>query len=242
MMSAPKAEPDVAPPLEETILALDNVPLALPIAGPGTRGLAAFLDYLIVLILAALWAAGGFWFLATAGKGNAWAVALVILGFFVIEYGYFAGVEVRTGGRTFGKWAMGLRVTSRLGTQAGIPSLLIRNCVRSVDLFTGVPMMALDPLARRLGDRLAGTLVLRDRVAVAESVLGRVPRGWDGRQIAIAEDFLRRASHLEPQRAERLAEQVLLAVEEADANMLSGVDRTGGPVETLRQALDFRKR
>jgi uncharacterized RDD family membrane protein YckC len=241
-MSVPKAEPEVAPQLEETILALDNVPLELPVAGPGTRALAAFLDYLIVAILAGLWAAGGIWFLATSGKGRTWAVALVVLGFFVIEYGYFAGVEVRTGGRTFGKWAMGLRVTSRLGTQAGTTSLLIRNCVRSVDLLTGVPMMALDPLARRLGDRLAGTLVLRDRAAVAESVLGRVPRGWDGRQIAIAEDFLRRASELEQPRAEKLAAQVLLAIEEVDADLLAGIDRTVGPVETLRQALDFRKR
>jgi uncharacterized RDD family membrane protein YckC len=240
-MAVPTAAEGISQ-LEETVLALDNVPLALPIAGPGTRALAAFLDYLIVSVLAVLWAAGGFWLIAISGRRGAWAVAVVVLGFFVIEYGYFAGVEVGTGGRTFGKWAMGLRVTSRLGAQPGTPSLLIRNCVRSVDLLTGVPMMALDPLARRLGDRLAGTLVLRERKAEAESLLGRVPRGWDGRQIAIAEDFLRRASELEPHRAERLAAQVLSAIEEVDSDLLTGIDRTVGPVETLRRALDFRRR
>jgi uncharacterized RDD family membrane protein YckC len=241
-MAVPTPESEIVPHHEETVLALDNVPLALPVAGPGTRTLAAFLDYLIVSILAALWAAGGLWFVTISRRGSAWAVAVLVLGFFVIEYGYFAGVEVGTGGRTFGKWAMSLRVTSRLGAQAGTPSLLIRNCVRSVDLLTGIPMMALDPLARRLGDRLAGTLVLRERKAEAESLLGRVPRGWDGRQIAIAEDFLRRASELEPDRAERLASQVLGAIEEVDSGLLSGVDRSAGPVETLRRALDFRRR
>jgi uncharacterized RDD family membrane protein YckC len=241
-MRIPQAEAEAASQIDETVLALDNVPLALPVAGPGTRALAAFLDYIIVSILAGLWAIGGIWLISTSRWGSGWAFALVLLGFFVIEYGYFAGVEVGTGGRTLGKWAMSLRVTSRLGAQAGTASLLIRNCVRSVDLVTGVPMMALDPLARRLGDRLAGTLVLRERRAEAESVLGRVPRGWDGRQIAIAEDFLRRASELEPQRAVRLASQVLLAIEAVDSGLLSGVDRSVGPVETLRRALDFRKR
>lgn len=235
-------QPEPPPQIDETVLALDNVPLALPVAGPGTRALAASLDYLIVSILAGLWAIGGLWLISASRWGSGWAFAIVLLGFFLIEYGYFAGVEVGTGGRTLGKWAMSLRVTSRLGAQASTASLLIRNCVRSVDLLTGVPMMALDPLARRLGDRLAGTLVLRDRRAEAESLLGRVPRGWDGRQIAIAEDFLRRAGELEAHRAEKLASQVLLAIEAVDSDLLSGVDRAAGPVETLRRVLDFRKR
>ena len=38
-------------PSEATVLALDNVPLELPIAGAGTRALAAFLDYLLVGVL-----------------------------------------------------------------------------------------------------------------------------------------------------------------------------------------------
>jgi hypothetical protein len=35
---------------EESVLALDNVRVDLPVAGAGSRALAAFLDYLIVFL------------------------------------------------------------------------------------------------------------------------------------------------------------------------------------------------
>lgn len=223
-------------PGEGTILALDNVSLDLPVAGAATRALAVFLDYLIVVVLALLVVFGLFMFALAARPSGGWLVALILIGLFVIDTGYFAGVELATGGRTFGKWALGLRVVMQHGGRPGAVALLVRNAVRSVDLVVGVPIMAADPLARRLGDRLAGTLVVHGEARRDDVVLARVPRGWGAREVALVESFLRRAPELEAPRAEALARSLLASVERDDPALLEGL-RAGDPVETLRRAL-----
>jgi uncharacterized RDD family membrane protein YckC len=226
-------------PESATILALDNVPLDLPIAGAGSRSLAAFLDYLIVGVLSMLWVFAGILLASLTKIGGGWAFGLVILGLFVIDYGYFAGAEVATGGRTFGKWALGLMVVTRSGGRPGTPALLIRNAVRTIDILTGVPLMATDPLSRRLGDRLAGTLVVHTvRSGGAEILLKRIPRGWGGREVAVAESFLRRIPDLEPERAERMARQLLSLIERDDPELLAGLPTGMDPIWTLRRVLE----
>lgn len=225
-------------PSEATVLALDNVPLELPIAGAGSRALAAFLDYLLVGVLVLVWSA-----LCVAGTlvrpGTGWwMLAVFLIGFFLIEYGYFAGVEVARQGQTFGKWALGLRVVAREGGRAGTSALLIRNAVRTIDLVVGVPLMAADPLARRLGDRLAGTLVLHTHLPAREVVLGRTPRGWSAEEAALLESFLRRASELEAGRAERLAGQLLDCIEHDDPELSSRIDRGAAPIDVLRSVVE----
>ena len=56
--------------------------------------------------------------------------------------------------------ALRLRVVTAEGGRPGASALLMRNLVRALDLVFGIPLMAVDPLSRRLGDRLAGTLGL----------------------------------------------------------------------------------
>jgi uncharacterized RDD family membrane protein YckC len=225
---------------EETILAIDNVPLELPVAGIGSRILAGFLDYMLVALLMLGWVvllvlsldAG-----RKAGLRSGWWLAFLILGLFAIEYGYFSGLELLMGGRTFGKRALGLRVVTREGGRPGPAALLLRNAVRTGDLLVGVPLMALDPLARRLGDRLAGTLVVHTRPRERDLVLGRVPRGWTGREVAVAESFLRRAPDLEPQRARPMARRLLELIERGDPTFMTGITPDPDPVKTLRRVL-----
>jgi uncharacterized RDD family membrane protein YckC len=221
---------------DESILGLDNVRLELPIAGAGSRVLAAFLDYLVVgilsvaLVIAALAAAGAL--------RSWWILAVVILGLFAIDYGYFAGMEIATRGRTLGKLALDLVVLNRQGGRATTAAFLIRNCVRTIDLVVGIPMMAADPLARRLGDRLAGTLVVHARPAESVNVLlRRIPRGWGGENVALLEDFLRRSADLEPYRAERIARRLLATIERDDPEMLAGIPASRNAVEMLRRAV-----
>ena len=76
-----------------TVLGLDNIPLELPVAGAGSRAPSAALDYLIVGILTILWGAGCP-APRVAARVGWWALGLFVVGFFVIEYGYFAGVEI----------------------------------------------------------------------------------------------------------------------------------------------------
>ena len=223
-------------PGEGTILALDNVPLDLPVAGAGTRALAALLDYLIVALLAALFTFVLIALAVTVRPSGGWILALILIGLFAIDTGYFAGVELATGGRSFGKWALGLRVVMQHGGRPGALALLVRNAVRSVDLIVGVPIMVADPLARRLGDRLAGTLVVHSEARADDVVLARVPRGWGAREVALVESFFRRASELEPARAEALARSLLASVERDDPALLAGLP-LDEPVATLRRAL-----
>ncbi|HEY8149345.1 MAG TPA: RDD family protein [Vicinamibacteria bacterium] len=222
---------------EATVLGLDNIPLELPIAGAGSRALSAALDYLIVGILVLLWG-GGCLALGVMASLGWWALAAFLVGFFVIEYGYFAGLEIAREGQTLGKWALGLRVVTRDGARPGTAALLLRNAVRSVDLIVGVPLMATDTLARRLGDRLAGTLVVHTHSPARETVVRRTPRGWDAQDAALLEMFLRRARDMEGWRAERLAGQLLDTIQADDADLALRIDRALGPVEALRQLVE----
>jgi len=218
---------------ETTVHGLDNIPLELPIAGPGSRALSAFLDYLIVGIVSIVW---GIACAVLAGWARIgwWALALFLIGFFLIDYGYFAGMEIARGGQTFGKWALGLRVVTREGARPGTAALLIRNAVRTPDLVVGVPLMATDSRARRLGDRLADTLVVHTHAPAREAVAQRTPQGWDARDVALVETFLRRARDMESWRAERLARELLQCIQEDDPALGATIDLALGPVEALR--------
>src|SRR5262249_56014610 len=97
---------------ETTVLGIDNVPLELPVAGAGSRALAAFIDYLVVGVLAAVWMVGGLTLMGLSRQRGWWIVAVLLLGLFAIEYGYFATVETLRRGETLGKSAPGLRVAT----------------------------------------------------------------------------------------------------------------------------------
>jgi uncharacterized RDD family membrane protein YckC len=222
---------------EDTILALDNVPLELPVAGVGSRVLAAFIDYVFVFVGMIAWMVAILTLAATVWPSGGWGIALAILGLFLIEYGYFAGIELALGGRTLGKQALGLRVVTRQGGRPGPAALLLRNVVRLVDLLVGVPLMALDPLSRRVGDRLAGTLVVHGRRRELELLVRRLPAGWGGREAAVVEGYFRRARDLEPAHAEALARRLLVLVERDDPALLQAAPPELPPAERLRRAL-----
>jgi uncharacterized RDD family membrane protein YckC len=220
----------------ETVLALDNLPLALPIAGVGPRLIAGAVDYAVVGALGLALVVAGLFLIAAMPARSAWVIAALILGFFLIEYGYFAAFESLTHGQTLGKKALGLRVVGADGGRAGTMSILVRNGVRSIDVLVGALLMILDPQSRRLGDRLAGTLVVHELETKAYLTVGRVPRGWSARDVAVVESFFRRAAELELGRADALARKLLAAVERDDPGLLA--DGAGlEPIERLRRAL-----
>jgi uncharacterized RDD family membrane protein YckC len=220
----------------ESILGLDNIRLDLPIAGIGSRSLAAFLDYLVVMALAFLWVIVVAFLVARLTPS--WASALMVTGWFLLEWGYFAILEIATGGRTLGKMATRLRVVTAEGGTPGPGQLLTRNLVRSLDLLFGVVLMVLDPLWRRLGDRLAGTVVVHDRPPEPAPVLGRVPPGWGPRELALVEAFLARAKELGDAGAAReMAGRILDRIRRDAPGLLEGTDTASDPVGALRQAL-----
>lgn len=216
--------------------------LELPLAGVGSRILAVVIDTLVLLVLIAVWWVAG---LAVsrltriAGLGFGWVVALLMLGSFLLQWGYFAAFELATGGRTPGKMALGLRVVTRHGGRAGVAAVLLRNLLRTLDLLIGVPVMAIDRRSRRVGDVVAGTLVAHEQLVPegAEVALGRIPAGWGGREVAVVEGFLRRAPLLEPGRAEPLARQILDWLAAQDPSLAATEAERAMPVAALRQRL-----
>ena len=152
------------------------------------------------------------------------AIALLLLTEFVIETGYFIFWELTTGGRSPGKLIVGLRVVRRNGMPIDIRSSVIRNLMRIVDILPaeyliGIISILLSAGGERLGDHVAGTIVVRlDRPerateipAVADAaslVLTREQLARMGpREIQLLRNVLRRSSTLpEPRAAALIAE------------------------------------
>ncbi len=222
-------------PERNVVLGLDNIRLGLPIAGVGSRVLAAFVDTLIVLVGVGLWGLA-LAFLLPEELGD-WRIALFVVGYFVIDQGYFATSEVTTRGRTLGKHAVGLRVVARDGGTAATTAYLLRNLVREIDVLVGVFLMALDPMSRRLGDRLAGTLVVHEETGRRDVTLGRIPPGWTAREVALAESFFARTDELDLDQALFLARCFNRWLARDAPELLTGVDAEREPIVALRTAL-----
>ena len=136
----------------------EGVPLVLDLAGPLPRALAYFTD---LLIRAVIYLAAAFVFGMIGGAGTGLLLILV----FVLEWFYPVWFEVMRNGQTPGKKAFGMAVVHEDGTPVDIQASLVRNLLRTVDLFpllylTGFITMLLDSRFRRLGDLAAGTLVV----------------------------------------------------------------------------------
>ncbi|MBE7437324.1 MAG: RDD family protein [Spirochaetales bacterium] len=150
-------------------------------AGPSIRIFAALLDHLIIafILICAL-----FLFALSAaclpGQNAAGVIQfLLFLVFFIVYWLYFFLFEWLNRGRTPGKMAFQIRVSSADGTALDVSQLLIRNLVRIADVLPVWPlfwlffipsgviglisMFASAPAFQRLGDLAGRTLVIRDQ-------------------------------------------------------------------------------
>lgn len=224
------------------VLSLDNVPVALPIARAGSRSLAAAVDYFLWFLLMVVWSLLVVLVLALAGSGiggseGKWLLVLYTLSMFLIDWAYFAGQEIVLRGQTLGKRVVGLRVVTQDGGRPGRLALLVRNLVRLVDLVLAMPLLILDPQARRLGDWLAGTLVVHAEREAAGFAVRRLPRGFGLEEAALIEGLLARAQTLEPARTAALAERVLHLIERSDPQFLAGAPELLDPLTRLTMAV-----
>lgn len=199
------------------ILGIDNVRLDLPVAGIGSRLLAVTLDQILIVVGAMLWmvlclAVG----MGVSRGGMAWVWVAAALGAFAIDFLYYTFCEIRMGGRTPGKSAVGLRTVNALGGQASPAAIAVRNAMRIFDYLVGVLMLMIDRRRRRLGDLVAGTLVVHEPPAEDETLVRRWPPGFSAREIALTETLLRRLPRLVPERSRELAGQYLKALRGRD--------------------------
>jgi len=145
-----------------TVTTPEHVEIRLEPAGAGSRFLAVLLDFFITTGAAAVIQRISLLMLPKAIAG-----ALFITVSFLLAWGWHVWFEVKSQGQTPGKRALSLRVVDARGLPLSVHQALVRNIVRVVDfapMFYGVGAAAsmLDPLRRRLGDIVAGTLVIRE--------------------------------------------------------------------------------
>ncbi|HYB90973.1 MAG TPA: RDD family protein [Candidatus Binataceae bacterium] len=129
------------------------------------------------------------------------AIAIFVLSEFVISTCYFIFWEIVTGGRSPGKLIVGLRVARRNGLPIDLHSSVVRNLMRAVDILpaeylVGLISILLSPSGERLGDHVAGTIVLRlDRPETATDI----PRSHDAGGLVLTRTQLARIGPREMQ-------------------------------------------
>ncbi len=152
------------------------VVLSYTIAGLGSRLYAALIDLLICVLLFVAVALGIGILLprqritaaVRSDSSTALAMAALVILQFAILWGYYLLFEGLRDGQTPGKRALRLRAVRDGGFSVGFAASAVRNLMRIVDLqpiFTymiGVGAIAFSKSGKRLGDMVAGTIVVRE--------------------------------------------------------------------------------
>ncbi len=236
MNSATSPSLDVATP--------ERVNLSLPVAGIGYRCLAYLID---ISLLFTFWVVAYFTFtllvedvLDLVQGLSTLTQTLVVVGLFASQWLYWTVSEVAMGGQTLGKRVVGIRVVRVDGSPVGVLESAVRNLCRVVDFLPGLYAagclsMLLTHQHRRLGDLLAGTLLVReerfdlDKYTSPAAQAPSAVRAASGTVRLEAEDvellvaFLERAPLLEPAARARLGAKL--------------VERYGGLGEAERTAV-----
>lgn len=201
----------------------EGVPLTLALAGPVPRAVAYFIDACIRILVYVAAAMVLSWL-----GGVGWGLLLILV--FLLEWFYPVWFEVMRRGQTPGKKSLGLAVVREDATPVDLNASLIRNLLRTADLFpmfylAGFICMLVDSRFRRLGDLAAGTLVVhlhQEAPPAAVDPGASQPPDWPltlaDRQLLL--DYHERRPRLTPARRNelaRLAFPELAAPEQGDA-------------------------
>lgn len=155
-----------------TIDTPEQVHLEFTLANIGSRFMAVLLD---TLIQVALYIALGIILVAvlridiwSSRNYSLWIIAIYILVNFSIYVGYYATFEVFWRGQTPGKRWAGIRVIKDSGRPINGMEAITRNALRIVDQIpgiyaVGIVTMLLNSRNKRLGDFVAGTLVVHEK-------------------------------------------------------------------------------
>lgn len=214
-------------PIEKlTIDTPEQISLEYPLAGLGSRFLALVLDsllqgalVLVVFLVMILLMPG---IDKVSPEGAKWLIAVWIFVGFLLYWGYFALFETIWKGQTPGKRVLGLRVIKENGGSIGASEAMSRNLLRAIDSLggyaVGILTIFLNKQNKRLGDYVAGTVVVHEHAAkeaqpywnTRETSADALYTVQDMRpeEVEVLESFLARRIELEPQVRYRLAAQM----------------------------------
>jgi uncharacterized RDD family membrane protein YckC len=213
-----------------TIETPEQVRLEFAVAGIGSRFLALTIDFgfqalgalgVLLIVWLASWLGVG----RLLPQAALWGTAVLIALFFGLHFGYFIAFEILWCGQTPGKRKVGIRVVKDSGRPLTASETIGRNLLRLVDQLpgfyaVGIVTALLNSRNRRLGDFVAGALVIR------EGSLAEMRPVWTSGQteqapslpgadllsaehLALLDTFLARRSELPANVRSRMAAEIL---------------------------------
>jgi uncharacterized RDD family membrane protein YckC len=243
-----------ASPEDLVVTTPERVAFRFETAGLGSRFTAQLVD---LLVLAAMMAALGlvaFGIATLTGATTTATLVLVVVGF-LLFWAYWIVPEALWSGRTLGKRLLRLRVVDARGGPLTVGQAIVRNLLRIVDFLpssyaVGAVVMFASPRNQRLGDLVAGTVVVRERMAVRLGDLAgepataaeggapaagvRPPPRLEPRLRRFVQAYAQRRPGLTPERRAELAREAEAALRGA----LPDVVATAGPLAALDQLAD----
>jgi uncharacterized RDD family membrane protein YckC len=228
----------------------ENIELNYALAGAGSRAAAYFIDILIMFFAGQLFVNLLTYLLAGLMRvfagSELWAGAVASLLFFAVYNGYFIFFEWLLNGQTPGKRLLHIRVIQQGGYALRFFDTLVRNLLRVIDfipLFYGVGLVSLllSRYCQRLGDLVAGTLVVHQEPVATGSLLEDLPgasasdESISAAQLAVipgdvftlVSEFLGRRSELAPRPRQEIG-----------AELVDLVRRTSGINPPARQSTE----
>jgi len=246
----------------------EQIALELPLAGIGSRFLALAIDSVLqVISMFVLFLLGAMFATSYASLTNGLdrffsqtigAFILILLPF-CLYWGYFAFFEILWQGKTPGKRIAGIRVIHQSGRPMTSMECLGRNLMRGLDILpgmygVGLICMMCNKQNRRVGDYVAGTIVVHDKA------LESVAPNWGERtadqpvrpelrrltpdELVLIETYLNRRYELESTVRTTAAQRVVAIVTEKTGMQKSPEQHDDDFLESvarqLRDAATFR--
>lgn len=214
---------------KHTIETPEQLRLDFAVAGIGSRFLALAIDTLIqialsVFLFIVIAALGSLRVVPIRGASSVWLPALAGAGFFLLFFGYFAFFEILWNGQTPGKRIIGIRVVKDSGRPLTAAESIGRNLLRLVDQLPGfyaigMAVALLNSSNKRLGDLVAGSMVVRESSLAAIKPVWQTMRAETGpitggnmltiEDLTLIDAFLNRRTELNPDVRSRMAAQIL---------------------------------
>jgi uncharacterized RDD family membrane protein YckC len=222
-------------PLSQRLIKIrtpENIELEYALAGPGSRAVAYVIDLFIMfvviqMLINLIFASVALLIAALGVRGDMWLAGLAGLASFGLYNGYFIVFEWLLNGQTPGKRMLHVRVIKQGGYSLRFFDTLLRNLLRVVDflpLFYGVGLtsLLLTRHSQRLGDLIAGTLVVYQEPVETGSLLADLPVALESdallpaeqvaavphEAISLADEYLRCRSELAPRPRQEVAAEL----------------------------------